>query len=315
MTEHRQPDPQDPWRTRMLGAAVVPLLVVAALVLNDLRLELTEWAADAEARAIGNAFWRLVTPVCVTLSHVVLALGVLAAFVTRRRGRRSRRIVLFAFATSLPLLVLPRLAPLSWQFAVSPELAEQAAATIAAAGPLMAVGCVLDLLPLLLSITVGLSRAGLHRHAVAPDQPAGATTAFVATLQLGLLIALAVGVTVHTGATTWLVVGLLLLLLHYTTAATVCFLLARPTPRRSPRWRAVLLASAVLLLLPGVVDLAIGLAHVQILDKPLLGWGEREGHLGPGKLAIEVLLFAGRSLVTAIAANDLLARSHDATHT
>lgn len=295
----------------MLGAAMLPLLVVALLVANDLRIDLAEQSADPDTRAVVLPFWQLLTPVCVTLAHCLLAFGAIAGFVWRKNERRSRRVVLAAFALSLPLQVLPRLVPLSWQFALTPELREQMEPTFAAAAPMMAIGCMIDLLPLVLSILVGLARAGLHRQATAPDQPAGATVAFVALLQIALLCSVAVGVATSLPTSNWLVIGLVLLLAHYSAAATISFGLARPMAQR-PAWsRRAFLASAIVLLLPGVADLAVGLAHLEIFDKPLLGFGEREGLVSPSKLGIDLLLFAGRALVTAVAANDLLARSHD----
>lgn len=299
----------DAWRNRLLAASLVPLGIVAALVANDLRHEITDYAADPDLRAIANPFWQMFTPVSVTLSHFVLALGAVIAFVSRRNAPRSRRVVLFAFALSLPLQVVPRLVPLSWQFSLPPEARAEAAATLAAAAPMMAVSCAIDLLPLLLSIAVGLSRAGLHRHAVAPEEPAGATVAFVASLQIALLGATLAGVIGHAGGAKWVPIGLAMLTVHYAIAAMVCFALAKGQQRGSPRVRGLLVASTVLVLLPGVVDLAIGLAHLEVAGRPLVGWGEQEGCMSPRDLLVHALLFAGRSAVTAIAANDLLARA------
>lgn len=299
----------DAWRTRLLAASLLPLGIVAALVSNDLRHEIGDYVADPEQRAIANPFWQMFTPVSVTLSHLILALGAAIAFASRKNAPRSRHVVLFAFALSLPLQVVPRLVPLSWQFSLPPEARAEAAATLAAAAPMMAVGCAIDLLPLLLSIAVGLSRAGLHRHAVAPEEPAGATVAFVASLQIALLGSTLAGVIGHAGGAQWLPIGLAMLAFHYAVAAMVCFVLATRRRRGSPRLRWLLVASAVLALLPGVADLAIGLAHFEVLGRPLVGWGGREGCMSPRELLVHALLFAGRSAVTAIAANDLLARA------
>jgi len=295
----------------MLGIAALPLVVVALLVANDLRIDIGEWSATPDDHAVVNVFWQFLTPVCVTVAHWLFAFGAVAGFLSHAKERCSRRVVLVAFALSLPLQVLPRIAPLSWQFTIPAELRDQVEPTIAAAAPLMAVACLVDLLPLVLSILVGLGRAGLHRHAIAPRQPAGATVAFVALLQLALLCAVAVGVAANFGTTTRLVVGLTLLLAHYAVATTICFVIAKPRSSR-PTWaHRTLLASAALLLLPGLAQLAFGLATLEILDKPLLGFGDPEGLVSPAKLGADVLLFVGRALVTAVAANDLLARSHD----
>ena len=300
----------DRWRTGMLIASALPLSAIALLLGWDLYHEFREFFADPESRAVSNAFWHLQLPVLVTLSHWLLASGVLLALARRRDVRRSRRTLLFAFGLSIPLQVLPHVAPFSWHFEITEDIREQADVLLAAAAPLAAVGMVIDLLPLLLSITVGLSRAGLRQVRLQPDDPVGGTIAFVASLQLGLVSAVCLCLldAFPTGAA--LPIGLGLMTLHYAAAAVFCFALARARGGQvARRWKLGLHLSAFFVLLPGVVELLIGLLGLVVLDKHLIAWGEIDGHLQPGEVAVKLLVFTARSLVTALAAHDLLARA------
>jgi hypothetical protein len=294
----------------MLAAAIAPQLLVVGLLLHDLWTEFRDYFADEDLRAVSSPFWQLQLPVVVTIAYVLVGAGAVGAFWCRNDPARSGRVLLIAFGLSIPLQVLPRLVPLSWQFDIPPELAEQASTILAKWAPMSALGGVIDLLPILISVTVGLSRAGLRRLRVLPDDPVGATTGFVASLQLGLTFAVCLALCEPLFSASWVVWGLALMTLHYAGAAWLCFLLARRRAPRSRQWlQRCLFASALLLLLPGVADLLIGLWGMEILETHLVAWGEHDGLLTPAQVAIQVCAFVGRSLITAVAANDLLERA------
>ncbi len=281
----------------MLATAAALLAVIGALVCIDLAGDIATFAGQ-EQRSLADIVG-LATPILVTAAHLALGLGATLAWWWRRQPRRSRRVLLAAFGASLPLQVLPRLVPTAWYLHIDESQR-------AVAGPLLAIGGMIDLLPLLLSVTVGLARAGMRRMRILPGDPAGATFAFVANLQLALLLAVVFAGIEPVARAPWLRWGVALPLGHYVVSAAVCLQCARRR-RISRRAALVLVASAVGLLLPGIGCLAMGLGEVRLLDLHLIAWGDRPGIYPPSHLAVEGVLFGGRAVITAVAAADLIA--------
>lgn len=298
----------DRWRTNLLVAATTLQSVVAATYCFGLFQAVRDYLADQDLRAITRPFFLLFTPACVTLASLVLVAGAAMALRTRKTPDRSRRALLLAFGVALPLQVLPNLVPMSWSYTFPENMREQGLALLQKFGPPSALGGLIDVLPLVLSITVGLSRAGLRNLRIRPDQPIGAIIAFAASVQLALLATAALAFVEPIVPQRWVSVGLLLVALHYGTAATACFLLARSGQQRR-KLQAIPAISAFCLLLPGAIELLAGLSSTQVWDHYLFAWGDRAGIVSPHDLPQHVLLFVTRSMLTALAANDLLARS------
>jgi len=105
----------------------------------------------------------------------------------------------------------------------------------------------------------------------------------------------------------WLLTGLLLLMLHYGTAAVLCLrMVRRHTSLRMTRRS--LHAITLVLLLPGMALLAYGLLRLEIGDARLIAWGDRPGLYPPAHLGIKLVLFVAHALISALAANDLIAQ-------
>ncbi len=295
----------DRWRTRMLGTSAILLCVIGALVIHDLVPDLVEHFRS-EQRWQRQALLMLVTPILITAAHVLLGAGAVAAWLTRRNLPRSRHILLVSFGLTIPLQVLPQLVPTSWYVPVQDE-----AEVITAI--LLSIGAFLDLLPVLLSITVGLARAGTRRMRLHPEDPTGATFAFVAQLQMALVLGLTLGVLQPMAVPAWLLLGLLLLMLHYGAAAVLCLrMIRRRTDLRATRRG--MLASTVILLLPGMAVLAYGLLCLEFGDVHLIAWGDRPGLYPPAHLGIKLVLFVAHALISATAANDLIASPAQTPH-
>lgn len=273
--------------------------------------ELRDYLTDETMREISRPFFLLLTPTCTTLANVLLAIGASAALWQRRNAPLSRRLLLLAFAVALPLQVVPHLVPTGWSYAFPEEMREQGNAVLRSNAPLLAIGGFVDVLPLVLSITVGLSRAGFRHARLRPESPIGAMMAFAASVQLGLLATAALAFVEPLAPERWAAIGLVLIALHYSGAAAICFLLARDGHRRSRALRGAVTASAFLILLPGVVELLVGLWSIEVWDMHLCAWGDRPGLVTPEELPRHAMLFVARALVTAVAAYDLLARSND----
>lgn len=293
----------------MLVAVAALQGIVAVLFCIGWVQELRDYLADTDLRAIARPFFLNLTPTCVTLANVLLATGTIAALCTRRDPRRSRRFLLFAFAVALPLQIVPHLVPMAWSYSFGDDVREQADAILAKYAPLSSLGGMIDVLPFLLSINVGLSRAGMRQLRVHPESPIGATMGFAASLQLGLTATVALAFVEPLMPRGWAPIGLCLMALHYGGAAAICFLLARNGVRRTRLLRLLLSASACCVLVPGVVELLIGLWGSKVWDHYLFAWGERDGLVSVHELPQHALLFVTRSMLTALAANDLLARS------
>ena len=289
--------------TTLLQTAVAVLFCIAWVQ------TIREYLADTDLRVYARPFFMHLTPSCVTLANVLLAIGLLAALCTRRNPERSQRFLLLAFATGLPLQITPHLVPGAWSYAFPEAMREQATEVLAKFAPLSSLGGTIDVLPFLLSIAVGLSRAGLRRVKQQPESPIGATMAFAASLQLSLFATVALAFAEPLLPKGWAPIGLCLLALHYGAAAAICFLLAKDGRGRSAAMRRLLTLSTCVLLLPGVLVLFVGLWNLEVWGIHLFGWGDREGLIAPSELPQHVLLFACRSLITALAASDLLARS------
>lgn len=299
----------DRWRTLLLAGLLGLQGYLAWQQVAGLAGELQAYCADPELRKIARPFWLHSDALAITTANLALLLGAGLALATRRAEHRSRRLYLLAFALYVPLQVLARLKPAAWSYDLPPEAQQQGAQILAANAPLLAVAGLIDLVPFLLSVPVGMLRAGLHQVHRRPERPTGAAVAFAAALQLALATAVALAVTEPLRPAPWLATGLLLLLLHHTTMAAACFALARPGQGRARGPRLCMPISAALLLLPGLVALGQGLLGVEILDRHLVGFDERAAFVSAGELPGHLVVFCARAASTALAANELLART------
>lgn len=293
----------------MLGGLVLAQAVIVWSQAFGTWNEIREYLADADLRAAARPFWHHCHVVAVTLANVLLLVGAIAAIVTRREATRSRRWLLLAFALYLPLQILPHFVPLSWHFQLPEASRERADEVLRGSAPLLAVAALVDLVPLAVSIFFGLMRAGLRHATRHPERPIGAVIGFATAAQLGVIVAAGLACTVQSMTTaTWLDVSLWLLLGHYALVAVACFLLARRGHERS-RWRWVPWISGLVLFLPGIGRLLVGLLDVEVLGQHLIAWGDRQGLVPAGELPGHLVVFLARTTSTAVAANDLLARS------
>jgi hypothetical protein len=300
---------EDRWRALLLAGLLGLQAYLAWQQLLGLGGEWREYRADPELQRIARPFWLHFDAVAITTANVALLLGAGLALATRAAPGRSRRCYLLAFALYVPLQVLARLRPAAWCYDLPPETQQQGAQILAANAPLLAIAGLIDLVPFLLSVPVGLLRAGLHQAHRHPERPVGAVVAFAGALQLALAVAVLLAVAEPLQPAPWLATGLLLLLLHHTAVAAGCYALARPGRTGSRGPRRVLRASALLLLLPGLVALGHGLLGVEFLDRHLIGFDGTEAFLPASELPGHLVVFCARAASTALAANELLART------
>lgn len=294
----------------MLAGLVAALLYIVTVQVLGAIDEIGAWLADAELRAITRPFWHHLLVVGVTTANLVLLVGALAAILARRDPQRSRRWLLGAFGLYLPLQVLPRLVPLAWQFDLPPEARDQAAAIFERNAPVMAAAAWIDLAPMVASVFLGVLRAGLRHTVIRPGSSLGPTIAFTSSLQLALVGAMVFASSVQVSTAHWALSGIGLLLLHFAVVAATCFRLARRGGAQGGgRWP--LRISALLLFLPGALVLLRGLLDVEVLGYHLLAYGDTAGLIQLGELPEHAVVFAVRTISTAVAANDLLARSGD----
>ena len=297
----------DRWR---IGMLVALLLTQAVIVWEQCPVpfrEISAWLADPEQRAITEPFWLHLNAVAVTLSNLALLVGAIGALVART-AVVSRRWTLAGFALHLTLQIVPRLPPLAWSYRFPADQQEAGAKVLAAAAPLEAVAAVIDLLPLLLAVTIGLLRAGARQAWRHPQASAGGALLFAATLQLALLFAIALSFCSPLVPRGWFTTGLLVLTVHYALASAVRGIQLSPR-RRHVAWRVLLAISGLCLLLPGWAVELVGLQEIELYGKHLLAIGGREGFVGADQLAEHGLLFVARSVATALAANDLIERA------
>lgn len=297
----------DRWRVGML---VVLLLTQAVIVWEQCPAAwngIAEWLADSEQRAITDPVWLHLNIVAVTLANLALLVGGVGALLART-AVVSRRWTLGAFGMHLTLQVVPRLPPLAWSYRFPPEQQQEAAKVLAAAAPFEAVAAVIDLLPLLLAVTIGLLRAGARQAARHPQATAGGALRFASTLQLAMVFAIGLSFCGPLVARGWFTTGLLLLTVHYGLATVVRGIQLSPR-RRHAAWRVLLVLSGLLLQLPGWAVELVGLEELELYGKHLLAIGGRDGLVGADELAGHALLFVARSVATALAANDLIERS------
>lgn len=279
----------------MLAVAAVALCVVGTLVSFDLAQDTGAFLQGPKSLAATLMF---ATPVAITAAHLLLGIGAALAFWRRQDVVWSRRIVLVAFFLSLPLQVLPRIVPTRWYVFAEADVAAMTAA-------MLTLGGFVDLLPLLLSVTVGVSRGGMRQMLTADDGNVGATLAFLANLQMALILSITLALLEPLGAPGWLLAGAALATLHHSVAATICCLSARGRCRpRTVTW--VLRASLLSALLPGMAMIGQGLYQTHIGDYWLVGFGDRKALYPPSHLVIEFVQFVGRAAIAALAAHDLL---------
>lgn len=295
------PIAHDPWRTRLLAVSALLLCTIGGLALYDFAPELVQYLREPKTT---TSTFLMVTPILVTAAHVLLGIGALWAMLRRGDPARSRTILLRTFTISLALQIVPRLVPTRW-YVHPPEDAALGTAILLTLG-----GCI-DLAPLLLSITAGVSRAGLRCIRITGEPRLGAVLLVVTNLQLTMLVAVAVAMIEPGGTPAWLQGGAVLLLGHFATATAVCTNLLRE--RCSLRtFDRLLRASTFLLLLPAAAMLGRGLWQTELLGMHFLRLEGQPGIYPPWHLLVEAIYFVGRSLITMLAAQDLLLRSRGA---
>ena len=130
----------------------------------------------------------------------------------------------------------------------------------------------------------------------------------VTNLQLSLLVAVLFAMIEPGGSPAWLQGGVLLMLVHFATATWVCTNLLRERCTRRTFDR-LLRASTFLVLLPATAMLGRGLWQTELLGMHFLRLEGQPGLYPPWHLLVEAIYFVGRSLVTMLAAQDLLLRS------
>lgn len=297
---------------RRRAAMLIALLLAQAVIVWEQAPEtwrtIASWLGDEAQRAITNAFWTNLTPVAVTGSNLALLVGAIGALLTTA-PRRSRRWLLGAFALYLVLQVGARLPPLAWSYHFPPSMQEDGKRLLATAAPLEAAAAVIDLLPLLLAFTIGATRAGMHQNRMAGAPGTGSMVVFLGSLQLALLMAIALAFVTPLMADSWLATGLLLLTVHYG-LTTVLWLLLSRTEGVGRRWLWWLLRLvAVGLALPGWCALLYGLEAVEVMGRHLVAVGDRPGFIPTASLPMLAALFLGRSVAAALAATDLLTRN------
>ncbi|MBL8733001.1 MAG: hypothetical protein JNN13_11585 [Planctomycetes bacterium] len=302
----RAPAPrvQDRWRTVLLVLLALSLVAVAFEMVPATWRFVAAWAGDASLRAITRPLWFLCTPVALTLAELGLLAGAVLAL-RRHDEAASRRSLLVAFGVYFVLQIVPRLVPLRWSYAWSADLQEQGRQILAKAAPFDAVAGVLDLVPLLLAFTLGLLRAGTHQAHRHPGHAAGPVLAFAAAAQLAALAALGLAGAGPLYGDGLLVVGLVLLTLHFVVVALVWSLRAASVPRGGA---ALLFGATLLLQLPGWCALLLGLEQVELLGKHLVAIGGREGLVELGELPRHAAHFVARTCVMALAGNDMIER-------
>lgn len=270
--------------------------------------EFRESAQNPEMQTVTRPFWEHLHAVSVTSANLLLLAGAVLALGWHRDPARSRRWLLGTFGAYLPLQVLPRLVPLAWQFDFPPEMQEQADALLANSAPLMSAAAWIDLLPMVVSVFLGVMRAGLRHATIHPDRPLGPTICFTSALQLALLCATVFASAVQLPSPGWLLWGTGLVVAHFAMVATGCFRLARRGGGGTP-WRWLIRGSTVLLFLPGAGNLLYGLLDLEVYGMHLLSYGDHRGLVQLSELPEHAVVFAARTISTALAANDLLARS------
>lgn len=302
MTATTTPNPEDrdPWRTRLLALSALLLCTIGGLALYDFTPDLVRYL---QAPKTTTRTFLMVTPIMVTAAHVLLGVGALWAMLRRGDPARSRTILLRTFTISLLLQIVPRLVPTQWY--VHPAADEALGTAI-----LLTLGGCLDLAPLLLSITTGVSRAGLRCIRVTGEPRLGAVLLVVTNLQLTLLVAVLFAMIEPGGTPAWLQGGVLLLLVHFGVATWVCTNLLRERCAQRTFDR-LLRGSTLLLLLPAVAMLGRGLWQTELLGMHFLRLEGQPGIYPPWHLLVEAIYFVGRSLITMLAAQDLLLRSRD----
>lgn len=299
---------------RRRAAMLIVLLLAQAIIVWEQAPEtwrtIAAWLGDDAQRAITNAFWVHLTPVAVTVSNLGLLVGAIGALLTTE-PRRSRRWLLGAFALYLVLQVGVRLPPLAWSYHFPPSMQEDGKRLLATAAPLEAVGAVIDLLPLVLAFTIGATRAGMHQSRASTAPATGSMVVFLGSVQMALLMAIALAFVTPLMTDSWLVTGLLLLTMHYG-LLTVLWLLLSRTGGAGQRWLWWLLRLVALVLaLPGWCAVLYGLEAVEVMDRHLVAVGGRPGFIPMESLPMLAALFLGRSVASALAATDLLRHNDD----
>lgn len=297
---------------RRRAAMLIVLLLAQTVIVWEQVPEtwrtIAAWLADEAQRAITNGFWIHLTPVAVTLSNLGLLVGAIGALLTVE-PKRSRRWLLGAFALHLVLQVGARLPPLAWSYHFPSSMQEDGKRLLATSAPLEAVAAVIDLLPLLLAFTIGATRAGMHQSRMAGAPGTGSMVVFLGSMQMALLMAIALAFTTPLMVDSWLATGLLLLTMHYGLTTVLWLLLSRiEGAGRRWLWR-LLRLGAVGLALPGWCAVVYGLEAVEVLGRHLVAVGDRPGFLPMESLPMLGALFLGRSFAAALAATDLLRRS------
>lgn len=307
MSESRAPHGRDRWRTGMLVALVTLQGFIGWQQIPAGYGEIAAWLADPEQQRMTNPFWLHLTTVSVTLANVLLFAGAGAALLAR--GAASRRWLLGSFAVYLALMVGSRLPPTAWSYDFPPELAADGAKIIAGSAPLMAAAGCIDLLPLLLAVTFGLARGGHRQARRGANRALGVTILVAASLQLCLLAAVGLAFVQPLLPATRAPLGLLLVTAHFALTAIGWFLLLKQRPHGERALRTVLAGSSLVLLLPGLALVLVDLYRAELFGMHIVAFGEQAGLVPVDELPIVGALFAARSIATAVAASDLIARS------
>ncbi|MBL8753704.1 MAG: hypothetical protein JNK15_10415 [Planctomycetes bacterium] len=312
MPRPKADDRPDRWRSVLLVVLLASLVVVVWELVPATWQHHVGWRDTPTLRQVTHAFWYHLNPVALTLAELVLLVGAGGALVAPAPGS-SRRWLLGSFAGALLLQVAPRLVPLSWTYSFPPELAEQGRAILAAAAPMDALASAIDLVPLLLAITLGLLRAGVHEERRSPHRAVGSMLVFAMSLQLALLAVVALALVGPLQPDGWLGRGLALLVVAYAATAARRVLRRNGTTGRLGPWLDA--ATRLLVVLPGWAMVFTGLEAIEFGGQHLLAFGDREGLVTMAELPRYAVHFVARGCATALAGHDLIVRVRSAAAT
>jgi hypothetical protein len=295
----------DRWRTRLLLAALLPLLAVAFLELRQGWQEIT--AVDEDDRVLMRPFLGMADTWC-RMARELLLLVATALALLWRRTPASRRVLLLGWALTIALGFLPNLMPWTWRYRSATAHDPDLQAVFAKYAPAMALGILVDMSGYVPVTIVGLSRAGYALVRNEPGSPIGGLFVMISSMLLGSITALVFATLQPLVVAGPFLLGILAITLHCAVAILCGYRLALPAvAHRAPR--TLLIASACTLLLGGAAAICWSSFDVEIDGKLLVAHGGREGYVDGSSVWQFALHVVAHGFTTAVVFADLIRRS------